>query len=92
MFQVVGDTPLVRGAQVIDIDASEVTFFAPQAGPVHLQIRWSPMLTLTGATGEVAGCVRERGEWTTVELDAPGTYTLASKLALPTGADRAECA
>ena len=91
LFQVLDDTPLVRGAQVIDIDASEVTFFAPDAGPVHLQIRWSPMLTLTDATGEVAGCVRERGEWTTVELDGPGTYTLASKLTLPTRADRADC-
>ncbi|HUR75859.1 MAG TPA: hypothetical protein VMZ00_16375 [Sporichthya sp.] len=91
LFRVVDDAPLVRGAQIVAIDASEVTFFAPHPGPVHLQIRWSPMLSLTGATDEVAGCVRERGEWTTVDVDAPGTYTLASHLALPTGAGKNHC-
>lgn len=90
LFRVVDDAPLVRGASIVEIDASELTFFAPQAGPVHLQIRWSPMLALTGLTDE-DGCVRERGEWTTVDVDHPGTYTLASKFALPTGADRTDC-
>jgi hypothetical protein len=90
LFRVVDDAPLVRGARIVEIDASELTFYAPQAGPVHLQIRWSPMLALTGTTAD-AGCVRERGEWTSVDVAAAGTYTLASKLALPTGADRTDC-
>jgi len=90
LFRVVDDAPLVRGARIVEIDASELTFYAPQAGPVHLQIRWSPMLALTGSTAD-AGCVRERGEWTSIDVARAGTYTLASKLALPTGADRTDC-
>ena len=38
---------------------------------------------LTGMTDR-DGCVRERGPWTTVDVDKPGTYTLTSKLTLPT--------
>lgn len=95
LFQVVDDTPLVRGAQVVATDASEITFFASQAGLVHLQIRWSPVLTLTSASSTdddgAAGCVRERGEWTSVEVPAAGTYTLSSKLPLPTGAEGPDC-
>lgn len=90
LFRVVDDAPLVLGARVVEIDASELTFYAPAAGPVHLQIRWSPMLALTGDSAE-DGCVRERGEWTSIDVDKPGTYTLASKLALPTGDDRTDC-
>jgi hypothetical protein len=90
LFRVVDDQPLLRGAQIVEIDASELTFYAPQAGPVHLQIRWSPMLALTGESSNF-GCVRERGEWTSIDVAKPGTYTLASKLALPTGADRTDC-
>ncbi|GAA0603287.1 MFS transporter [Sporichthya brevicatena] len=90
LFQVTDAAPLVRGAQLVELDASEITFVAPQAGPVHLQIRWSPLLALTGAGGET-GCVRERGPWTSVDVTSPGTYTLVSKLALPTGDDRTDC-
>jgi hypothetical protein len=90
LYRVVNDAPFVRGAQIVKIDATELTFFAPQAGPVHLQVRWSPMLTLTGLTHD-DGCVRERGPWTSIDVDKPGTYTLTSKFALPTGSDRTDC-
>lgn len=88
LFQVEDNRPLLRGATLLDIAASDITFHAAQAGPVQLQIRWSPLLTLTRTgAGEAVGCVIERGEWTTLVVPEPGTYTLVSRLALPT-ADR----
>ncbi len=88
LFQVEDNRPLLRGATLLEIDASNITFRATEAGPVQLQIRWSPMLTLIPAGGdEAVGCVIERGEWTTILVPEPGTYTLISRLGLPT-ADR----
>ena len=92
LFQVEQHSPLLRGATLLEIDASDITFRAAQAGPVHLQIRWSPLLTLTAAeSGESVGCVVARDEWTTIEVPAAGTYTLVSRLSLPTGADGSDC-
>ena len=92
LFQVEDNRPLLRGATLLDIDASDVTFQAAQAGTVQLQIRWSPLLTLTDAeTGDAVGCVTERGEWTTIQVPEAGTYTVVSRLALPTGADPSDC-
>ena len=31
LFRVIDDEPLVRGAQIVEIDASELTFYAPHA-------------------------------------------------------------
>lgn len=91
LYRVTEDRPLLDGARILDLDASEITFAVGQAGSVHAQIRWSPLLALTAADGEAAGCVRERGEWTTVELDEPGTYTLVSRLGLPGAAAGPGC-
>ncbi|MGQ0467668.1 MAG: MFS transporter [Sporichthyaceae bacterium] len=82
LYAVQDAAPLVRGASVVDLDPGAVTFNAPVAGTVHLQIRYSPLLTLRGADGRVAGCVREQEPWTAVEISEPGTYTLRSQLAL----------
>jgi hypothetical protein len=88
LFQVQQTRPLLAGATLLEIDASDITFQATQAGPVQLQIRWSPLLTLTqSGSGEAVGCVIERGDWTTILVPEPGTYTLVSRLARP-GADR----
>lgn len=82
LFAVVNDQPLVRGAQLLDLDAAKITFRAARAGTVQMQIRWSPVLTLTAPNGPAPGCVHARGEWTAVEVDEPGTYTLVSRLPL----------
>ncbi|MGQ0844518.1 MAG: hypothetical protein ACT4QF_10320 [Sporichthyaceae bacterium] len=74
--------PLVRGASVVDLKPGEITFSAPAAGTVQLQIRFSPLLASRAADGRAAGCVTERGPWTAVEVPEPGTYTLISQLAL----------
>ncbi len=88
LFQVEKNRPLLTGATLLEIAASDITFQAPKAGPVELQIRWSPLLTLTQTgAGEAVGCVIERGEWTTIVVPEPGIYTLVSRLGRP-GADR----
>lgn len=82
LYSVEDAAPLVRGASVVALDPGAVTFNAPVAGTVHLQIRYSPQLTLRGADGRAAGCVRAQGPWTAAEVSEPGTYTLLSQLAL----------
>lgn len=82
LFSVVDSKPLVRGATVVRLEPGEVSFAAPFAGTVGLQIRYSPQLVLRGADGRPGGCVAARGPWTQVRIDEPGTYTLFSRLAL----------
>ena len=81
LFSVSDSQPLVRGASVVELEPGAVTFAAPTAGSVDLQVRYSPQLALRGADGRATGCVEARGEWTSVEIDKPGTYTLISQLA-----------
>lgn len=82
LFSVANSGPLVRGASVVDLDPGAITFVVPAAGTVQLQIRYSPQLTVRGVDGRLAGCVRDRGPWTAVEVAEPGTYTLVSQLPL----------
>lgn len=82
LFSVSNSTPLVRGATVVGLEPGAITFAAPSAGWIDLQIRYSPQLALRDADDRPAGCVGERGEWTRVQVDKPGTYTLVSQLAL----------
>ncbi len=91
LFAVVNDQPLVRGARLLDHDAAQLTFHAPKAGTVQMQIRWSPMLALTAPGGPAAGCVHARGQWTAVEVEEPGTYTLVSRLPLARGSAQSAC-
>ncbi|HZE66892.1 MAG TPA: hypothetical protein VE081_09695 [Sporichthyaceae bacterium] len=90
VFEVRGAKPLVRGAMLQDLGPDEITFSTARAGTVALQIRWSPLFALDreGSEGK-AGCVQARGPWTSVRVDGPGTYTLASRLHLP--ADNGNC-
>ncbi len=87
LFSVDDAGPLVRGADVVGVDPGSITFATASTGSVQMQIRYSPQLSLRGADGRATGCVRERGPWTTVEVPAPGTYSLISQLAfLPNNA------
>jgi hypothetical protein len=86
LFEVSNPRPLIHGATLQNLAPDAITFHADHAGEVALQIRWSPLFDLDSTDGQ--GCVRARGRWTLVHVAAPGTYTLASRLHLPAGADR----
>jgi hypothetical protein len=85
LFEVRAPRPLIRGATLTHLAPDAITFRTTGAGEVALQLRWSPLFDLDSAAGR--GCVRERGEWTSVQVPGPGTYTLVSRLQLPAGAD-----
>jgi hypothetical protein len=85
LFEVTQPRPLIRGATLQHLSPDAITFRTDRAADVALQIRWSPLFDLDGANG--GGCVRARGAWTEVRVPGPGTYTLASRLRLPAGAN-----
>lgn len=85
LFEVTQSRPLIRGATLLNLAPDAITFRTDRAAEVALQIRWSPLFDLDGANGD--GCVRARGAWTQVRVPGPGTYTLASRLHLPAGAN-----
>jgi hypothetical protein len=80
LYRVVAAKPLVQGATATSVGRAGVTFNATTPGPVELQLRWSPYLTLVKDNKVVAGCLTARGPWTTVWLTRPGTYTVAARL------------
>jgi hypothetical protein len=81
LYRVVDARPLVVGAEIISADKNTVTFQATAPGTVHLQIRWSPYISLTAAKTS-ATCVERDGAWTAVQVDQPGVYTLGTKFSL----------
>ena len=46
LYRVTTPTPLVSGARVLDVGASEVTIEVPVAATVVLRLRWTPSLTV----------------------------------------------
>jgi hypothetical protein len=81
LYRVVDSQPLLVGAEIVSADKNTITFTARNPGPVHVQIRWSPYVTLTAAEGSTS-CVERDGQWTVVQVDSPGTYTLGTKFSL----------
>jgi hypothetical protein len=86
LFEVRNPQPLIRGGTLRSLEPDAITFSTQAAGDVALQIRWSPLFALDGATD--GGCARARGPWTLVRVPGPGTYTLATRLHLPADTER----
>lgn len=88
LYRVVPARPLASGATIVSIDQSGLTFRAPQAGWVTLQMRWSPYLHVSGSPG---ACLMRRGAWTSVHVPAPGDYTMFASLDLDAGGNTSGC-
>ncbi|MEH1168335.1 hypothetical protein V6V47_23415 [Micromonospora sp. CPCC 205539] len=74
VWAVADPTPLVAApAELVRIDAASVTFRAPAAGPVAVQVRHGRWLVASGGA-----TVTANGDWTTVTVPRPGEYTLGS--------------
>jgi hypothetical protein len=80
LYRVRAAHPLIHGATATTVSSAGVTFHATSAGPVQLQLRWSPYLTLEVDQKVVAACITARGPWTTIRIPHPGTYTVAARL------------
>ncbi|WP_435126592.1 hypothetical protein [Micromonospora tulbaghiae] len=73
LYAVAEPTPIVGApGELVRQDGASITFRAPAAGPIPIQVRHTRWLTANGAT------VTPNGKWTTVTVPRPGTYTLAS--------------
>jgi hypothetical protein len=70
------DTQGSATARVIRFTGDDVTVAVEAAGAVLVRVRFSRWLTVSGPSG----CLRPRGRWTELEVDAPGTYRLSSAL------------
>jgi hypothetical protein len=81
LYRVLDARPLLVGAEIVSVDKNTITFTAHAPGTVHVQVRWSPYVTLTAAEGS-GSCVERAGPWTVVQVDSPGTYTLGTKFSL----------
>jgi hypothetical protein len=80
LYRVRAAKPLVRGATPTAVGSAGVSFHAAAAGPVQLQLRWSPYLTLAVDKKVIPACIKARGPWTTVWIPHPGTFTVAAHL------------
>ncbi|QLQ37155.1 hypothetical protein [Micromonospora robiginosa] len=74
LYAVTDPTPLVGApAELVRQDGASVTFRAPAAGPVPVRVRHDRWLTVTGGA-----TLAPDGDWLTVTVPRPGTYTLTS--------------
>lgn len=74
LYAVADPTPLVGApGELVRQDGATVTFRAPAAGPVPVRVRHDRWLTVTGGA-----TISPDGDWITVTVPRPGTYTLTS--------------
>ncbi|PTA43180.1 hypothetical protein [Micromonospora sp. RP3T] len=74
LYAVADPTPLVGApGELLRQDGASVTFRAPVAGPVPLRVRHDRWLSVTGGA-----TLSPDGDWLTVTVPRPGTYTLTS--------------
>jgi hypothetical protein len=91
LYRVRAAQPLIQGATLTSVGPDGVTFHAAKAGTVDLQLRWSRYLTLAQGASVIPSCITQRGQWTSIQIEQPGTYRLAGRFALDSSAD-ATCA
>ncbi|MFI6131996.1 hypothetical protein [Micromonospora sp. NPDC051141] len=72
LYAVADPTPLVGPpGELVRQDGASVTFRAPVAGPVPVRVRHDRWLSVTGGA-----TLSPDGDWLTVTVPRPGTYTL----------------
>jgi hypothetical protein len=68
-------------ATVVSTDAAHIVLdVASTTDPVTVRVQWSPWLRIDGP-GEA--CLMQDGDWTLMEVQAPGRYTIDSGYELP---------
>ncbi|HWH95265.1 MAG TPA: hypothetical protein VNT03_15500, partial [Baekduia sp.] len=79
VFAVDRPAPLASGgARVTAIDDDRVDLVAPRAGAVALRVRYTPYWHITRGRG----CVRKDGDWTVLQLAAPGPVRISAGFAI----------
>jgi hypothetical protein len=78
VFRVQDPAPLATGARVVALDADRVDLDVPQAGTVHLRVRYSPYWHITRGRG----CVVKDGDWTALRLTSAGAVRISAGFAL----------
>ncbi|WFE41588.1 hypothetical protein [Micromonospora sp. WMMD998] len=74
LYAVAAPTPLVGApGELVRQDGASVTFRASAPGPVPIRVRHDRWLTVTGGA-----TLSPDGDWLTVTVPRPGTYTLTS--------------
>jgi hypothetical protein len=72
-------------ATVLATDAAHIVLNVPTVtDPVTVRVQWSPWLRVDGP-GEA--CLVQDGDWTLMEVQAPGLYTIDSDYQLPRAAE-----
>ena len=83
VYRVQDAVPLVsRPSTVLLAGEGELTVRVPAAGPVLLRVIWSPWLGLLDGRH---GCLEQSDQWTLLRADAPGTFRIGARYALPRG-------
>ena len=81
LFRVADASSIVAApGSLSSLSDAELRFDAPQAGRYEVKLRWSRWLTAGSGV-----CVRKQGNWTELDVKAPGTVTLTSSLLPATG-------
>lgn len=72
-------------ATVVATDAAHIVLdVAGATTPVTVRVQWSPWLRVDGQAG---ACLAKDGDWTRLEVQAPGRYTIDSDYRLPRGSE-----
>jgi hypothetical protein len=77
VFAVRNATPIASGARLQRLDPDRLVLDAEKPGRVTLRVRWTPYWRLQ----EGRGCVVKEGEWTALDLRAPGRVQLRTDFA-----------
>jgi hypothetical protein len=74
LYRVVGTDPLASPLAVVtDTTPAQITLRMSRAGTTVIRVRWSPLLTSSGAG------VTQAGPWTRVTVRHPGSYVLQGR-------------
>ena len=88
VYEVAGARPLADGARLAALRDDEVVLDAPRAGRVLLRVRWTPYWKVA----EGSACVARAGDWTALQIRAPGRVRLVTEFAFGRiRAERARC-
>jgi hypothetical protein len=91
LYRVIGARSIVRGAKLLRVTSTSLTFSSAAAGNVEVNERWSRYLRLVTPQGVVRTCIAARGAGTLVEVPGPGTYGLEAHFDADLGGGRKTC-
>jgi hypothetical protein len=92
LFRVTDAEPLVRGASIVSVNSTGLTFQARASVPIDVKERWSPYLRLSAGNQLVSACIVDQQPWTQITVPRSGTYTLSAKLDLNSDSHTGTCA